>query len=61
MFPTLRVLRYYDANKTDMDKINYLCDGAQNVLLQSSSLLSDHSVFGFLEEEFTDGIEEEPT
>lgn len=38
----------------------YLCDRAQNSLLRSECLLSDHSVFGFLEEAFIEGIDEVP-
>ncbi len=58
-FPALRALRFCDVNKLAMDKIFYLCDWAQNFLLRSSSLLSNHSLFGFLEMEFTEGVEEE--
>ncbi len=42
-----------------MDKIFYLCDCAQNALLRSNSLLSNYSLFGFLEEEFIEGVDEE--
>ncbi len=59
MFPTLRALRYCDENKPAMDKIYYLYDRAEKALLISNSLLSDYSIFGFLEEEFTEGVDEE--
>ena len=59
VFPALRALRYCDANKPAMDKIYYLCDHAEKALLRSNSLLSDYSLFGFLEEEFTEGVDEE--
>ncbi len=56
IFPVFRVLRYCDANKSAMDKIFHLCDRAQNALMRSSSFLSDHSLFGYLEEEFIDEV-----
>ncbi len=59
VFPALRVLRFCDANKPAKIKIYYLYNRAENSLLISSSLLSDHSLFGFLEEEFTEGVDEE--
>ncbi len=51
----LRLLGFCDANKPAMDKIFYLCDRVENVLLSSSNLLRNHSLVGFLEEEFTEG------
>ncbi len=42
-----------------MDKIYHICDRAENILLRSNSLSSNHSLFGFLEEEFTEGVGEE--
>ncbi len=59
VFPALGALRYYDANKPVMDKIYYLCDCDGKALLRSNSLLSDYSLFGFLEEDFTKGVDEE--
>ncbi len=52
-------LGYCDANKPAMDTIYHLCDRAHNALLRSSSLLSDHSLFRFLLEEFTEVVDEE--
>ncbi len=54
VFPALRALRFCDANKPAMDKIYYLCDRVENALLRSSSLFSNHSLFGFLEQEGVD-------
>ncbi len=59
MFPALRVLRYYDANKAAIDKIYFCGDQAQNALLRSNSLLSNYSLFVFLEEEFPEWANEE--
>ncbi len=59
MFPALRALRYCDANKPAIDKIFYLYDHAEKALLRSNSILSDFSLFGFLEEEFREGVDEE--
>ncbi len=59
MFLALRANRYCDANKQAMDKIYYLCDHAEKAWLRSNSLLSDYSLFGFLEEEFTEGVNKE--
>ncbi len=42
-----------------MDKIYYLCDRAVNALLRYSSLLSDYFLFGFLENEVTEGVDDE--
>ncbi len=41
-----------------MDGIYYLHYRAENALLRSSSLLSDHSLFGFLLEDFMEGVDE---
>ncbi len=59
MFPALRVHRYCDSIKPAVDKIYYLCDSAENALMRSNSILSDHSLFCFLEEEFSEGVDEE--
>ncbi len=58
VFPVLMVIRFCDTNKPAMDKIYYLCDRAENALLRSSSLLSNHSLFGCLEMEFIEGVDE---
>ncbi len=59
VFPALRALRYCDANKPAMDKIYYLCNHAEKALLRSNSLLSDYYLFGFLDENFTEGMDKE--
>ncbi len=58
VFSALMLLRYCDENKPAMDKIYYLCDCAEKALPRSNSLLSDYSLFGFFEEEFTEGVDE---
>ncbi len=58
-FPTLRVLRYCYANKPAMDRTFYLCNRAQNALLRSNSLMSEHAFVCYSLEEFTEGVEEE--
>ncbi len=59
MFLALRVLRYCDANKPALGKIYFLYDWAQNALIRSNCLLSDYSLFGFLEKEFNEEVDEE--
>ncbi len=45
--------------QTNQPLTRYTSDHDEKALLRSNSLVSDYSLFGFLEKEFTEGVDEE--
>ncbi len=59
MFPALCALRYCDAKIPAMDKIYYLVKRVDYALLSSQPFLTDEELFGPMNGELCDGVNDE--
>ncbi len=59
VFPALQAMRYCDANIPAMDKTKYLVNRVDYSLLSSQPVLNDNGLFGPMNGELCDGVNDE--